>query len=168
VRVVRDSVSSKLGRVLRAKRETQDELSTVAIFLTCMPCFPSFLRLCKGHTLSGSASLMVVWYVCFSHSTLPSRRLRCWVVLSLWGRNISSSIPVYFLRFVSLADVCPSSSEHTLSPQGYELLPPSSTPSVGENHSWRRMGSFYVRLLLNYCRRIRLAATVGTNRLDRN
>ena len=101
VGVVRDLVGSRLGRLLTAKRETQDESSTAAIFLTCTPCFLSFLTLWKGHTVLDSASSMVVWSVCFSHSILPSRRSRCWVVPSLFGHNIFSSISVYFLGFAS-------------------------------------------------------------------
>ena len=143
--VVRDLVGSRLGRVPPAKRETQDEFSTGAIFLTCMPCFPSSLTLWKGHTVSDSASSMVVWYICSSHSTLPSRRPRFWVVPSLFAYNIFSLIPVYFLGFVSPVNVCPASSQHTLSPRFYELFFLSSTPFVGENCSWRRMGASCVR-----------------------
>ena len=91
------------------------------------------------------------------------------VVASLFGRNTSSSIPVFSLGFVSPVDVCPASSEHTLSPRGYELLFLSTTASVGENRSWRRMDSFYAPfLLLGYYTHVLLTATVCTSRSDRS
>jgi len=121
-----------------------------------------------GHSAWDSTSSTVVWYVCSSHSTLPSRRPRCWVVLSLSGHNILSSIPAYSLGFVSLVHVCPVSSEPTLSLRGYELLSLASIPSVGESRSWRRLVSFCVRWLPSYCRHVRLAAIVDTSRSDRN
>jgi len=120
------------------------------------------------HRASDSASSMVTGYICSSHSTLPSRRPGCWIVSSLFCPHISSSIPVYSLAFVSLVDVCPASSEHTLSPWGYELLFLSSIPFVGESRSWRRMASFCVRWLVGYYRCVRLTAIVGTSRSDRN
>jgi len=70
---------------------------------------------------------------------------------------------MYFLGFVSLVDVCPASSEHPLSPRGYELLSLSSTLSIGENSGWQRMRSFYARLLLSYCMHVWLTAIVGTS-----
>jgi len=121
-----------------------------------------------GHTVSDSSSSTIVWCVSSSHPTLPSRRLRWFVILSLCGRNVSSSIPAYSLKFVSLTDVCPASIGHTFSPQGYELLFLSSILSVDERRSWRRMGSSCVRWLPSYYRHVRLTAVVDTSRRDRN
>jgi len=72
------------------------------------------------------------------------------------------------LRFVSPIGVCPASSEYTLSPRGYELPFLSSTPSVGESRSWRRMQSISVRWLPSYYRHVRLTAIAGTSRSDPN
>jgi len=162
--VVRKLVCSRTGRVPIGKPETQDEFSILAIFLACMAGFLFFLGLCMGDTDSDWISSTVVCYICFLRSTLPSRQPQCWVVPSLSHHNISSLIPVYFLGFVSPGDVCPASSEHTLSPWGYEFLFLSYTPLVGENGSWRRMGSFYLRWLPSYYRHVRLTAAVGNSR----
>jgi len=164
--VVRELVCSRTGRFPTGKHETWDELSTLVIFLACMPGFLFFLGLWMGHTASDSTSSTVVCHLCFLRSTLPSRQPRCWVVPSLSPLNISSLIPVYFLGFVSPVDVCPASREHTLSPRGYELLCLSYTQFVGENGSWRRMGAFYMRWLPSYYSHVRQTAAVHNSRSD--
>jgi len=73
---------------------------------------------------------------------------------------------MWFLGFVPLVGVCPASSERILLPQGYELRSLLSILSVGESHSWPRMGSSCVRLLPGYYKRVRLTPIVGTSCSD--
>jgi len=146
------------------KRESQDQFSTAAIYLTCMPCFFFFLELCQGRRVSDRASWMVVWYVYCLHSTFPSRQPGCCVVSSLSGYNISSLTRVYFQGFVLPGSVFPAFSEHTVSPHGYELLSPSSILSVGESRSGPTIGSSCVRLSPSYYRHVWLMAIIGTSR----
>jgi len=75
---------------------------------------------------------------------------------------------MYFLGGVSLVDICPASSDYTLSPWGYELLALSSNQSVGESCSWQRMRSFYASLRWSYCMHVLLTVIVGTTHSDRS
>ena len=104
-------------------------------------------------------------FFAFNITKSPTLMLGCSVA---FGRNISSSIPVSSLEFVSLVDVCPASSVHTLSPRGYELPFLSSIPSLSESRSSRRRGSFCVRWLLSYFKRVQLTGIVGAPRSDHN
>jgi len=166
--VVRDSVCSRFSKVLTVKCETKDEFSNQVIFLTCMPYFHLLGDLSKGHTGGDSASLRVVWYVCSSHSTLPSSRPRGWAVLLLLGANIASSILACFPAFVSLVDVCPASTKHPLSLPRYELLSLSSTQAEGEKCSWRRIVSCCEPWSPSYYTHVRRTAKVGISRPDRS
>ena len=73
---------------------------------------------------------------------------------------------MYFLGFVLLVDVSRAYSEHTSSPQVYELLSLASTLFVSQSRSWPKMGASCARRLLSYNRHVQLTAIVGTSRSD--
>ena len=111
---------------------------------------------------------MVAWCGYSSRLALPSHQFRSLVGPLLFSRNISSSTPVCFQRFVLPVGVLLASSEHRGLLLDSELLFLSSTLSVDENHSWRRRVSSCEGWLPNYYTHVQLTVIVGTSRPDHN
>ena len=102
------------------------------------------------------------------HLTSTGGLLYSPAVVMLFGRNTFSLPLVYNLVLLPPVYESPSFSGCIIQPLGSELVALSSILSVDDSRNSRRMVTFRVHWLRNYCTRIRLRVTADTNRLGRN